>query len=385
MTTLSPWNGAANILCIRLDSLGDVLMTTPALRALKESRAGRRITLLTSRSGAAAAALAPEIDDLVVYDAPWMKSTPLRHDASHECRVIDILRNGHFDAAVIFCTFSQNPLPAATLAWLAGIPLRLAHCRENPYQLLTDWVREPDLGDPVRHEVRRQLDLVAHVGCETADERIMLQPLESDRLNALRLLKGFGLDASTEWLVIHPGATAPSRRYPPELFARAIRRLVHDFGFRVVLTGTAAEVDLVESIRMMAAAPTESLAGELRIGELAALLESAPLLLSNNSGPVHVAAGVSTPVVDLYAMTNPQHTPWQVRHRVLSRDVPCRNCYRSICPEGHHDCLRRIEPDEVVQAVLDLHAECAHSTDLDGRVTTAGGDGDSLSGAREPV
>jgi ADP-heptose:LPS heptosyltransferase len=92
----------------------------------------------------------------------------------------------------------------------------------------------------------------------------------------------------------------------------------------------------------------------LDLGELAALLARAPVLVSNNTGPVHVAAAVGTPVVDLYALTNPQHTPWAVPHRVLFHDVPCKYCYESVCPAGHHDCLARVEPNAVVTATLDL-------------------------------
>jgi ADP-heptose:LPS heptosyltransferase len=81
------------------------------------------------------------------------------------------------------------------------------------------------------------------------------------------------------------------------------------------------------------------------------------VLIANNSGPVHLAAAVGTPVVDLYALTNPQHTPWGVPSRVLSHDVPCRNCFKSICPYGHNDCLRRISPSAVVRAALELLGE----------------------------
>jgi ADP-heptose:LPS heptosyltransferase len=91
--------------------------------------------------------------------------------------------------------------------------------------------------------------------------------------------------------------------------------------------------------------------------ELAALLATAPLLVSNNTGPVHVSAAVGTPVVDQYALTNPQHTPWAVPHRVLFHDVPCKYCYKSVCPEGHHDCLRRVTPESIVAAVRELLAE----------------------------
>jgi ADP-heptose:LPS heptosyltransferase len=111
---------------------------------------------------------------------------------------------------------------------------------------------------------------------------------------------------------------------------------------------------MVASLREAAGVPAPSLAGRLDVAELAALLARAPLLVSNNTGPVHLAAAVGTPVVDLYALTNPQHTPWRVPHRVLSHDVPCKYCCKSICPAGHHDCLRRVEPAAVVSAALDL-------------------------------
>ena len=92
--------------------------------------------------GAAVAPMVPEVDEVLIYDPPWMKATPTRLDPRPDFEVIERLRAGSFDAAAIFTVYSQNPLPAAMLAYLAGIPLRLAHCRENPYQLLTDWVRE---------------------------------------------------------------------------------------------------------------------------------------------------------------------------------------------------------------------------------------------------
>ncbi len=104
---------------------------------------------------------------------------------------------------------------------------------------------------------------------------------------------------------------------------------------------------------------------DLSLGELIALIEAAPLLISNNTGPVHMAAALGTPVVDLYALTNPQHTPWQVSHRVLSHDVACKYCYKSICSEGHHHCLEKISPTEVVNAACELLQEnCPKSPEM---------------------
>jgi rfaE bifunctional protein nucleotidyltransferase chain/domain len=197
--------------------------------------------------------------------------------------------------------------------------------------------------------------LVSAVGCRTADKRMTLRVPDRARRRMDAWLGLRGLNSGCSWAMIHPGSTAPSRRYPPESFAAVARRLVHDHGLRVVFTGGPSERDTVEAIRLgMGDAPSLSLAGELNLSELAALIARAPLLVSNNTGPIHVAAALGTPVVDLYALTNPPHTPWGVPNRVLNHDVPCKYCYRSVCPERHHDCLRLVTPGQVVAAVVEL-------------------------------
>jgi lipopolysaccharide heptosyltransferase II len=348
------WEQADNVLCVRLDTIGDVLMTTPAIRALKESRAGRRITLLTSRAGAAAGVLVPEIDSVIIYDAPWLKATPTRPDSRHEHAMAELLRDGGFQAAVIFTTFSQSALPSALLCYLADIPLRLAHARENAYQLLTTRVAEREPENGIRHEVERQLDLVARVGCSTADRRLSLRVPPDDRMRVRALLASLEIETASPWLVVHPGASAPSRRYPPEMFVEALALVVERTGATVVVTGDASEHELAAMVCARIPEHSHELAGVLTLGELSALIADAPVLLTNNTGPAHIAAAVGTPVVDLYALTNPQHTPWMVRSHVLSHDVPCRNCFRSVCPELHHECLRGVRPEQVADAVIEL-------------------------------
>lgn len=355
--TTDDWSSVENILCIRLDTIGDVLMTTPAIRALKESHPSRRITLLTSSAGAATASLVPELDKFIVYDAPWLKATSLRTDSRPEYEMADQLRSLQFNAAVIFTVYSQNPLPSAFLCYLADIPLRLAHCHENPYQLLTHWVKDPEPDKYVRHEVQRQLDLVATVGCFANDERMSMVVLQSASCRVQEILQKLGINQEQPWAVIHPGATAPSRRYPPESFAEVAQRLIVDMGIQVIFTGTEPERELVEGIQIAMGVPSHSLVGSLNLGELGALLAIAPVLIANNTGPIHIAAAVGTPVVDLYALTNPQHTPWGVLNRVLFHDVPCKYCYKSICPEGHHHCLELVTPESVVSATYELLSE----------------------------
>lgn len=352
--TAACWKDARRILCVRLDYLGDVLMSTPAIRALRQSAPGCSITLLTSASGAAVARHIPEIDDTIVYAAPWLKSGDA-HDAAIDLGMIESLARRRFDAAVIFTVYSQNPLPAALLCHLAGIPLRLAHCRENPYRLLTHWVREPEPEEMVRHEVRRQLDLVATVGARTSDEGLSLRVPPQATARVRDRLVSMGIPCDAPWIVMHPGATASSRRYPPYLWRKAAQGLAETLGCPLVFTGGPGEVPLVDDIRRDIPLAI-SLAGRLELDELAALIAMAPVLVSNNTGPAHIAAAVGTPVVDLYALTNPQHTPWKVASRVLFQDVPCRYCYKSACPQGHHRCLAGVAPGDVVQATLSLLA-----------------------------
>jgi lipopolysaccharide heptosyltransferase II len=341
------WQNVSRVLCVRLDSLGDVLMCTPAIRALKKTF-GCHTTLLTSGSGAAVAPYVPEIDEALVFSAPWMKAKGPRSDAE----MIAQLAAGRFDAAVIFTTYSQSALPAAYLCYLAGIPLRLAHCRENPYGLLTDWVPDPEPGATVRHEVARQLDLVGAVGAQALDPRLSFVVPHAAEVKVAALVKGM----ARPLVVVHPGATAASRRYPPEHYARAVDLLIDETGCDAVFTGDAGEERLVQAVKDGMENRTHSLVGQLGLAELGALIAEADVLISNNTGPAHIAAALGTPVVDLYALTNPQHTPWRVASRVLFHDVPCRNCYKSVCPAGHHDCLRRVPPESVTAAARELLA-----------------------------
>jgi lipopolysaccharide heptosyltransferase II len=346
------WQDARKVLCVRLDNLGDLLMTTPAIRALKRTLPGRHVTLLASRAGAGAATHIPEVDAVIPYDAPWMKlGLPTLPSADLAMR--STLEARRFDAAVIFTVYSQSPLPAALLCHLAGIPLRLAHCRENPYHLLTDWVVESEPSKGVRHEVRRQLDLVSAIGAHTEDERLSFHVGAEERLRATMKLAESGIDPERPWIVVHPGATAASRRYPPERFAGAAFELARVLRCQVAITGDSSEIGLAERVRALAGRATRSLAGSLSLAEFAGVLAQAPLLVSNNTGAVHIAAALGTPVVDLYALTNPQHTPWLVPHRVLSRDVPCRNCCKSVCPHGTNACLD-VPVEAVVAAACEL-------------------------------
>jgi ADP-heptose:LPS heptosyltransferase len=183
-----------------------------------------------------------------------------------------------------------------------------------------------------------------------------------------------GLGASSPWAVLHPGSTAASRRYPPERFAEAARALAMEDGWRFIVTGSPAEADMAGDVVRAIGRTATSLAGQLSLGELGALIAIAPIVITNNTGPAHLAAAVGTPVVDVYALTNVQHAPWQVRHRLVVNDVPCKGCRKSVCPLGHNACLTGIPAAAVAAAARDLlgaspdpHPEPVAPTALRGR------------------
>lgn len=333
-------------------------MATPAMRALRDSSPGRRITLLAAPHAAEVACHVPEIDHTIAYAAPWMKSSDVLQTACHT-RMIAQLQACSFDAAVIFTTYSQSPLPAAMLCLLAGIPLRLAHCHENPYQLLTDWLPDPEPLQYIRHEVQRQLDLVAAVGGRTDCPQLSFAIPDASRGWAREALDGHDVDSSRRWILIHPGCTAASRRYPPAHWAQVAASLAQRLECPLVFSGSDAEAPLVDNIMAMTwnlnpAASLHTLAGRADLGQLGALIALSSLLITNNTGPAHLAAALGKPIVDLYALTNPQHAPWMTRSRVLYKDVPCRFCYKSVCPQMHNHCLTMVDPLEVVAAAMEL-------------------------------
>ncbi|HKU85006.1 MAG TPA: glycosyltransferase family 9 protein [Casimicrobiaceae bacterium] len=354
------WRDAESVLALRLDGMGDLLMTTPALRALKEALPSRRLALLTSPQGAAIGRELPFVDDVIVFDAPWVKSGDTQPSSSATTALIRRLHARAYDAAIVFTVYSQSALPAAMLLYQAGVPLRAAHCRENPYALLTHWQADPDR-DPhagVRHEVERQIDLVASLGVDVVHTCLQF-PVRAGAKRSMRAKAlAAGLSSQRPWLVVHPGATAASRRYPVASLALAVAALAESGRWQVVIAGGGADVAAAK--KLTARVPgAVSLAGALGIAELAALLQDAETVVCNNSVAAHLCAAVGTPVVDLYALTNPQHTPWQVAHRTLSHDVSCRYCLKSTCPLGHHRCLAGVAPDAIVEAVTGLAATSA--------------------------
>ncbi|MDB5127265.1 glycosyltransferase family 9 protein [Mucilaginibacter sp.] len=313
------WQDCKNILCIRPDNMGDVLMTVPAIRALKETF-GARITLLTSSMAKGVVKYLPEIDEAIIFDLPWVKAAETA-DRDSLNDVVSTIKQKKFDAAVIFTVYSQNPLPNAMLAYLAGIPKILAYCRENPYHLLTDWVPDKEPYDVIKHQVRRDLDLVAAIGAKTQNEALHLNVDENLWPQVKKKLQTAGVDTVKPWLLLHAGVSEKKREYLIKHWAPAGKKLIEK-GYQLVLTGSAAERGVTDKLEKAIGLDSFSASGLFSLDEFICLIKHAPLLLSVNTGTVHIAAAVGTPVIVLYAQTNPQHTPWGVPNKVLTFPVP---------------------------------------------------------------
>lgn len=350
---MNEWLQARNILAVRLDNMGDVVMLGPALRAVKATSPEARITLLASPAGASIAPLLPDVDDVIVLRSVWQDvGNHIAFDPARERRLIASLARRRFDAALIFTSFSQTPHTPGYVCYLAGIPLRAGESKEFGGGTLTTELR----GAPDElHQVERNLRLVEHLGFRVRDRRLALSIPEADRAAARSLLAARDLAPDEPYILLHPGASAQARRYPAERYGE-VARLLTDQGWSVLVTGVEREAALLQTVLGRAPGAKE-LFGATTPGQYAALVERAALVICNDTLPMHLADALRTPAVVLYSGTEyeQQWRPRDTRARLLRRDTPCSPCYRFECPIGL-PCLD-IPPSEVVSAAGELLAE----------------------------
>jgi ADP-heptose:LPS heptosyltransferase len=315
---LPVWNTCKKILCIRADNMGDLIMTTPALKALKETFLCH-LTVLTSTMAQHIAGFIPVIDDVIISDLPWVKANGANAGAGL-VELANKLRGYEFDAAIIFTVYSQSALPAAMLTMMAGIPKRLAYCRENPYDLLTHWLPEKEPYSFIQHQVQRDLNLVAVTGATTKDDSLLVIVNDDDRQRTEFKLQQAGIDISKAYLIFHPGVSEEKRKYPVEDWIQ-LGKLVASTGLPILLTGTAKEGELTGAIATGIGGNALDMAGRLTTGEFIALTDGAAGIVSVNTATIHIAAARKTPVIVLYALTNPQHTPWKVSGKIFPFNV----------------------------------------------------------------
>lgn len=328
-------------LCVRLDSAGDVLLAGPAVRAVAAEVSS--VTLLAGPLGAEAARLLPGIDEVIVWSCPWIAADPEPTDYGDVQRLIARVGSGRFDAALIFTSFHQSPLPTALLLRLAGIRWVGAISEDYPGSLLDLRHR---LTDHIP-EAERALSLVRAAGFELPygdDGRLRIrEPLpDTDHLTGPR-----------PYIVLHPGTSAPARAWPVERFAQTAELLAAQ-GYGVVLTGSSAEKALTAAA---AGNVATDLGGRTDLAQLAAVIADADAIVVGNTGPAHLAAAVGTPVVSLFAPTIPavRWAPYGVPHALLgNQNAPCRSTRATACPIPGHPCLASVTAEHVQRALQGL-------------------------------
>jgi ADP-heptose:LPS heptosyltransferase len=346
-----PWAEARRLLVMRLDNIGDVVMTGPVLHAIKENLPGASVTLMASPGGSKAATLLPGVDEVLDWRVLWQDLGRLSFDPAREFTMIEALRRGSYDAVVILTSFKQTPHVAGYACYLAGIPLRLGESKEWGGGVLTD--EAPPAPDEL-HQVERNLRLIEHAGFHVEDRSLRVRVPEEARTTAAVLLKARGVSPNASYLLLNPWASVQARTYPPDRFALAARQLSKQTGWPVVVTGTEAERARSADVLDVLVDGGVNLVGATELPELAALVEGARLVLTNNTSTMHLLDALRTPGVVLFSGTEleeqwrPRHTP----HRLLRRETWCSPCHAFTCPYDL-ECLD-IPPGEVAQAGLSL-------------------------------
>lgn len=350
------------VLAVRMDGMGDVLLTGPAVRAL--AAGSNRVDYLSSGAGAAAAELLPDVTDVLAYEAPWVGAACHSSFAGELSVLVGRLR-GKYDEAVIFTSFHQSPLPAAMVCRLAGIPRIAGTSDAGPGSLLDIRHRrlagdpgclgadtgnddvDDDGGDRGGHEVEAALALAAAAGHRLPaydDSRLRLKPAEPDRL---------GLPG--QYVVVHPGASVPARQVGSQLARDTVRSLVAA-GHAVVLTGDRSDRELLGEL------PSDGvtdLVGRTDLRRLRHVLAGASVVVVGNTGAAHLAAAVGTPVVSVFAPVVPasRWRPWGVPHVLLgAQHAACAATRARVCPVPGHPCMRDVTGSRVIEAVNELMA-----------------------------
>ncbi len=347
------WSRMRRILAVRPDNLGDVVLLTPALRALRAATPRAEIQLLASPAGAAVRPLLADVDGLLTVSPSWQQigstANTSRLEAA-ERALVDLIAARGYDAVVVFTSATQSPWPAAHAAMLAGVGVRVVQSHEFGGAVATHWVTPPVEGT---HQIDRCLHLLDAVGVAPAGEAPELIVPPAGRRAARAALREVGLPLNEPYAVLAPGASCSARRYRAAGFARAAHELA-TAGLPVLVTGTAAEAELVDHVVAHADHPAVRALPLLRVEGLAGVIETAAVAVTNNSGCMHLADSLGTPVTVAWAGTErvEEIGPRAVPSVLLGNPVPCSPCHQFRCPYGH-ECLD-FDPALLATAALRL-------------------------------
>lgn len=322
--------------------IGDAVMTTPAVRAIRRNFPNARITILAKPWVAPVFEYSPHVDDIFIYDVKC------RHKGTRgKLRLARDLGKHRFDAAVLL----QNAIEAALLAFFAKIPVRLGFDTDARRLLLTHPVR---CGREIKtvHQTRYYLEILRGAGLGAGDTRLELHPGKENRIRARKIIEDLNVPPTDTLVGINPGATyGTAKRWFPERFAELSRKLIADRGAWIAVFGGPGEQELGREIMTMIGDRCVNCCGKTTLGEAIALIERCNLFVTNDSGLMHVAAALNVPQVAIFGSTDHTTTsPASPTSRIVRFPVDCAPCLKTDCPTDHR-CMEGITVDRVFDAV----------------------------------
>jgi len=334
-----------NILIVRTDRLGDVILSTPVIKNLRDTFPQAHIAFMCRPYTKEALEGNPYLDEVIVYDKYGKhKSTWASIKFAKE------LRKKKFDWALILHPTNRAHL----VTYFAGIPFRIGWDKKMGF-LLTERLKHTKQRGR-KHETEYTLDILRTLNIATEDKTTYFPINENADKKVEELLTKEGLEKKEKFIVIHPSASCRSKKWPSDYFSKLVKALKEKTNLKVAVISAAEEKQTAEKI--VKENEVIDLRGKLTIAEVGALLKRAELFISNDSGPVHIAAALNTPVISIFGRKNPGLSPrrWAPLGEAslyLHKDVGCIACSAHDCLKGFL-CLKAISPEEVLEAASRL-------------------------------
>ncbi|MDO8427260.1 MAG: glycosyltransferase family 9 protein [Deltaproteobacteria bacterium] len=329
-----------NILVVSSTAIGDTLLSTPAIRAVRRGYPKAKIVALFNKGNMELFENNPNIDGIIPYHGGWKRFRA----------TIDELKRHSFDLALIF---HGNEPQATPLCYLGGARFIIKLPNNSRFSFLLS-NREPVVSwDSLGHGIEARLKVAGLAGCAPQGERMELFIDKEGESKVEELLGGWGLKEGV-LIGLQPGASTLSRQWFPERFIELGKRLV-DNGHKVILTGSPEEAALCGKIAEGIGGGAFVAAERLNLKAVPALIKRLSAFVTGDTGPMHIAITVGTPVVALYAVADARKTgPLydRQRHRVIQKDRTCEPCSLKKC--RYQKCMENISADEVFNAVMDV-------------------------------
>lgn len=346
------------ILVVHSGGIGDLILATPALKALRQTLPKSEIHFFGNPMSVEVLKRNQCIDKIITFDTAMIKNSLMRGNLLVLREVISLLRRlraEQYDASIILQP--QLSLLAAvrmaTFCFLIAVKERIGRDTGGRGFFLTKKFYESPSSQT--HEIERMLKLAEMIGSDADEIAPQVNVSETDRVNVRKLLKSKDICGGNPMICFAPGFGKPTRAWYPKNWAHLADRVVDELKAKVVIIGGAKEVNLAADIISLMRTEAQSLAGETSLMETAALLEMCDLLVTNDSGPMHLASAVGCNIVALfgpgdYNRIRPYGPP--DRWRVLRKMVPCAPCYKQICND--HRCMRLITVEDVFSTIKDI-------------------------------